>query len=116
MQRVGNLLDDWVLSRHQVEPAGEKVNVRINLDCLSNNSLDAGMRAAHHENDAVRRINGQRQLSAPMGGGDSEHRWPIRKGGHVRLQSGAWGCNPLQMGSGGLIHRVSTWHRLPVTA
>ena len=62
MQRVGNLLDDWILRYHQAEPASNKVNVRIDLGRLSNYGLNAGVRAAHHQHQAVRRVDGQRQL------------------------------------------------------
>jgi hypothetical protein len=37
MQRVGNLSDGWILGYHQMEPASDKVNVRIDLGRLSNN-------------------------------------------------------------------------------
>ena len=53
MQRGGDLLDHRILSHHQVKPASEEVNVRIDLGRLSHDRLDARMRAAHHQHDAV---------------------------------------------------------------
>ena len=46
----------------RIRPGGNKVNVRIDLSSLGNDSLNVGVRAADYQHYAVRRVDGQRQF------------------------------------------------------
>ena len=62
MQGCGNFFDSRVLGHHQMKPARDEVNVRIDLRGFGNDALNARMRTANHQYDAIRRVDGQRQL------------------------------------------------------
>ena len=62
MQGSGYLFDSRVLRDNQVKSSGDEVNVRIDLGSFGNDGLYSRMRTANHQYDALRRVNGERQL------------------------------------------------------
>ncbi len=59
-QGGNNLLDLVVLGHYQVEPADDEVDSWVDRGRGCDDLVDARMRAAHHDNHAVGRVNGQR--------------------------------------------------------
>src|SRR5207244_6176713 len=54
--------DPVPLRDNQVKSSGDEVNVRIDLGSFGNDGLYSRMRTANHQYDALRRVNGERQL------------------------------------------------------
>ena len=63
VQAGNDLLDLVVLGHHQMKPAGNKMDARIDLRDGFHDLVDAGMRAAHHDHHAIGRVDGKRQLA-----------------------------------------------------
>ena len=62
-QGSNDLLDLFVLGYHEMEPAGDKMDARIDLRRGFHDLIDARMRAAHHHHHALGRVDGKRQLA-----------------------------------------------------
>src|SRR5258707_11885974 len=62
MQCCGNLFDSGVLGRYQMKPARDEVDMWVDLGGFGNDALNARMRTANYQHDAIRRVDGQRQF------------------------------------------------------
>src|SRR4029078_12121470 len=62
VQRADNRLDVSVARRDEMKSASDDVNTRVDGGARLNDLIDAGMRTANDHHQAVRRIDGQRQL------------------------------------------------------
>ena len=62
MQARSSFFDCCVLGCYQLESARDEVNVRIDRGCFGNDGLDARVRTANQQHDAVGRVDGKRQL------------------------------------------------------
>src|SRR5580658_6937630 len=63
VQGRDNLLDVRVARHHQVKAANDQVDLWVDGASRFHNLVNAGMRAAHHDDHAVGRIDGERQLT-----------------------------------------------------
>ena len=62
-QTRNDLLDLFVLGRHQVKPAGKKMDARVDRRRSVHDLVDAGMRARDHDDHTVGRIERERQFT-----------------------------------------------------
>src|SRR5438445_11342288 len=58
-ERGNDLLDLLVLGHHEVEPAGDKMDARIDLRRGFHDPVDARVRAAYHDHYALGRVDGK---------------------------------------------------------